>query len=506
MSKYGSRDSLVHQASTDRLQNVAIKQQIIEKRRKEIAESSEYSRILKKLNDEGIELIWSSGSDIPMRIAVILAAEEDSSQFLSTILMEYEANNIRMKHLEIRPERERNGSYMVSDMKKNSKVKFEIFTDCECTKNAFLNTAKCLSDQYHIERLNVYNNTDGPLGKIQWFPKHIADLDKCYHCVVKYEPTSDPRHPGYGDESYIQRREQLNIIAKAYKYGENLPDIEYSPEEHKTWEIVFSKLKSLHQSHTCFEYQQNFRQMELEGLLEPSRIPKLSLINKYLKRTTGFTLRPCGGLLSARDFLASLAFRVFQTTVYIRHHSSPHHSPEPDLIHEFIGHCPMFADPLIAQFSQQIGLLSLGATDEQIEQLATVYWFIIEFGLCRQNEQLKAIGAGLLSSYGELMHACSDKPQHEAFDPQRTALQHYEDSDYQPLYFVADSVIDAVAKLRVFAQNFQRPFGIIYDPYTESIEIIKEIKDLKNGLNRFKSELSLFAEAVEVLSKNMIDK
>ncbi|MCP9262282.1 Tyrosine 3-monooxygenase [Dirofilaria immitis] len=469
MSKYGSRDSLVHQASTDRLQNVAIKQQIIEKRRKEIAESSEYSRVnFKKLNDEGIELIWSSGSDIPMRIAVILAAEEDSSQFLSTILMEYEANNIRMKHLEIRPERERNGSYMVSDMKKIQKI---------------------------LQSISV-----------QWFPKHIADLDKCYHCVVKYEPTSDPRHPGYGDESYIQRREQLNIIAKAYKYGENLPDIEYSPEEHKTWEIVFSKLKSLHQSHTCFEYQQNFRQMELEGLLEPSRIPKLSLINKYLKRTTGFTLRPCGGLLSARDFLASLAFRVFQTTVYIRHHSSPHHSPEPDLIHEFIGHCPMFADPLIAQFSQQIGLLSLGATDEQIEQLATVYWFIIEFGLCRQNEQLKAIGAGLLSSYGELMHACSDKPQHEAFDPQRTALQHYEDSDYQPLYFVADSVIDAVAKLRVFAQNFQRPFGIIYDPYTESIEIIKEIKDLKNGLNRFKSELSLFAEAVEVLSKNMIDK
>ncbi|VDP21253.1 unnamed protein product, partial [Onchocerca flexuosa] len=264
-----------------------------------------------------------------------------------------------------------------------------------------------------------------------WFPKHISDLDKCYHCIVKYEPTSDPRHPGYGDEA-----------------GDNLPNIEYSPEEHKTWETVFKKLKSLHHSHTCFEYQQNFQQMELEGLLEPTRIPKLSLINKYLQRRTGFTLRPCAGLLSARDFLASLAFRVFQTTMYIRHHASPHHSPEPDLIHEFIGHCPMFADPFIAQFSQQIGLLSLGATDEQIEQLATLYWFTIEFGLCRQNDQLKAIGAGLLSSYGELMHACSDKPQHEAFDPQRTALQPYEDSDYQPLYFVADSIFDATIKLR----------------------------------------------------------
>ncbi|EFO26336.1 tryptophan hydroxylase 1 [Loa loa] len=506
MSKFGRRDSLVRQASLDRLQNAAIKQQNVEKHRKEIAESPEYARILKELNDEGIELIWSFDADVPIRIAVVLAAEEDSAQFLSTILMEYEMNGVRLKHLEIRPEQERNGSYMMMDSKKNLKVKFEIFTDCECTKDAFLKAAKCLAGRYHIRRLNIYNSTDGSLEKIPWFPKHISDLDKCYHCVIKYEPTSDPRHPGYGDKAYIQRREQLNAIAKAYKYGEKLPDIEYTPEEHKTWEVVFNKLKSLHPSHTCVEYQQNFRQMELEGLLESTRIPKLSLIDRYLQSRTGFKLRPCAGLLSARDFLAGLAFRTFQTTIYIRHHGSPHHSPEPDLIHEFIGHCPMFADPLIAQFSQQIGLLSLGATDEQIEQLATVYWFTVEFGLCRQNGQLKAIGAGLLSSYGELMHACSDKPQHEVFNPQRAALQKYEDFDYQPLYFVADSIFDAVTKLRVFAQNFQRPFMVTYDPYTDSVEVIRGIEDLKDGLNRFKGELSSFTEAVEVLSKNTAKK
>uniref|UniRef100_A0AAF5PX54 Biopterin-dependent aromatic amino acid hydroxylase family profile domain-containing protein n=1 Tax=Wuchereria bancrofti TaxID=6293 RepID=A0AAF5PX54_WUCBA len=506
MSKFGRRENLVHQASFDRLQNATLKQESVKKHRKEIAESPEYARILKELNDEGIELIWSSGTNVPMRIAVVLAAEEDSVEFLSSILVEYEMNGIRLKHLEILPAQERNGSYIVADIKKNLKVKFEIFADCECTKDAFLNTTKCLADRYHILRLNVYNSTDGSIEKIPWFPKHISDLDKCYHCVVKYEPTSDPRHPGYGDKTYIQRREQLNDIAKEYKYGEKLPEIEYSSEEHKTWEVVFNKLKSLHSSYTCIEYQQNFRQMELEGLLEPTRIPKLSLINKYLQRKTGFTLRPCAGLLSARDFLASLAFRVFQTTIYVRHYGSPHHSPEPDLIHEFIGHCPMFADPLIAQFSQQIGLLSLGATDEQIEQLATVYWFTVEFGLCRQNGQLKAIGAGLLSSYGELMHACSDKPQHEAFDPQRTALQKYEDFDYQPLYFVADSIFDAVTKLRVFAQNFQRSFVVTYDPYTESVEVIREMQDLKDGLNRFKGELSSFTEAVEALSKNIAKK
>mmetsp|Transcript_2790 Transcript_2790/g.7494 ORF Transcript_2790/g.7494 Transcript_2790/m.7494 type:complete len:156 (-) Transcript_2790:275-742(-) len=153
----------------------------------------------------------------------------------------------------------------------------------------------------------------------------------------------------------------------------------------------------------------------------------------------------------------------------------------------------MFANKDFCDFSQEIGLASLGASDEDIVKLARCYWFSVEFGLCREfdaqtgEDRMKAYGAGLLSSFGELEHAVGEngddeaKPQIESWDPSRAAMQEFPITTYQPLYFVADSLSDAKIKMRKHCEGLPRPFFAQYNPHTQTVIIDRQIKRMEIG-------------------------
>eukprot|EP00835_Amoeboradix_gromovi_P001093 NODE_43_length_28809_cov_0.237200.p12 type:complete len:298 gc:universal NODE_43_length_28809_cov_0.237200:1755-2648(+) len=206
----------------------------------------------------------------------------------------------------------------------------------------------------------------------QFFPRQLRDLDTFADKVLSYGMELKADHPGFKDPDYRKRRSEITEKAKTYRTGMPLPHVNYTSDELKTWSTVYTKLTELFPTHACAEHQKVFPLLVRHCGYSANKIPQIHDISIFLKSCTGFTLRPVMGLLSSRDFLNGLAFRVFHSTQYIRHHSKPLYTPEPDVCHELLGHVPMFADADFADFSQEIGLASLGATDEDIKKLATV--------------------------------------------------------------------------------------------------------------------------------------
>ncbi|XP_062851650.1 tyrosine hydroxylase 2 [Trichomycterus rosablanca] len=432
----------------------------------------------------GDSLVFEEKSGkVILHLLLVLKSEKNAGFFKAAKV--FENFGVKLVHVESRT----GGSY------KRSSDELEICVQCElhCSDtDTFINALKRVTDDVCLIKDE----------RVTWFPRKIGDLDKCNHVITKYDPDLDQDHPGFSDPEYRKRRAFFSQVAFNYKQGDPLPHIEYTPEEIATWKEVYTTLTSIYPTHACRQFQEGMGQLEKECGYGEDRIPQLKDVSTFLKEKTGFQLRPVVGLLSARDFLASLAFRVFQCTQYIRHSSSPTHSPEPDCCHELLGHIPMLMDKDFAEFSQEIGLASLGASDEDIEKLSTLYWFTVEFGLCKENGEVKAYGAGLLSSYGELMYSLSNEPEYKPFIPAETAVQPYQDQTFQPVYFVSQSFEDAKDKMRQYSSTIQKPFSIRYDPYTCSMEVLDNLCKIQNVLGQMREDLKIVQSALEKLDQS----
>ena len=245
------------------------------------------------------------------------------------------------------------------------KRKFDFFVDLEGSTSD-TNVAKLLDALKPMtDKLLVLDEK-----RVHWFPRHISELDLIANRVLDAGTDLQADHPGFQDPVYRARRAVLAQKAIQHKWDQEIPHIDYTADETTVWTAVWSQMEGLWEQYACKEYLKSLQLMKDHCGYSRESIPQPAVISEFLKRRTNFQLRPVAGLLSSRDFLNGLAFRVFFSTQYIRHHSKPLYTPEPDICHELLGHAPMFADADFADFSQEIGLASLGASDEDVEKLA----------------------------------------------------------------------------------------------------------------------------------------
>ena len=243
-----------------------------------------------------------------------------------------------------------------------------------------------------------------------------------------------PDHPGFRDLEYRARRNRIAQLALSYQPGEEIPEAPYSKEEHQVWRAVWHALEPAHHAHACAEYKAAVRRLAFA----PDRIPQLREVNEKVQAISGFRLEPVAGLVEPRVFLESLASGTFLCTQYIRHHSTPLYTPEPDVVHEIVGHAVTLASKRLAEINRLFGkAVKRTSSLEALNRLSRVYWFTIEFGVLRENGSVKAYGTGLLSSAGELeaMHNAELRP----LDLEAASRHEYDPTHFQPVLFCADS-------------------------------------------------------------------
>ncbi len=219
----------------------------------------------------------------------------------------------------------------------------------------------------------------------------------------------------------------------------------YTPEQHELYRRLHERQTAQLPGLACDEFIDAVRHL---GAADT--IPRFEDINAKLQPATGWQIVAVPGLIPEEAFFALLAERRFPVTEWLRKPEEFDYVVEPDVFHDLYGHVPLLFNPVFADYMQAYGAGGLKASRlDACELLARLYWYTVEFGLIHTDKGLRAYGAGILSSAGELRHSVrSPEPRRVAFDLRRLMRTRYKIDSYQATYFVIDAfeqLFDATA-------------------------------------------------------------
>jgi phenylalanine-4-hydroxylase len=219
----------------------------------------------------------------------------------------------------------------------------------------------------------------------------------------------------------------------------------FTDDDHAVWDLLFARQLALLGSRVVSPFLDG---IDLLRLSHPG-VPDLDELNAILEPRTGWRTVAVTGLVPDHIFFAMLSERIFPVGNFIRKREQLDYLEEPDCFHDLFGHIPMLANHDFAAMVEHVGQLG-GAmiAVRQVERVSRIYWHSVEFGLAREGGELKILGAGLASSFGEAHFSLeSEDVERRPFSVPRAARTAYRNDVFQPLYLVSESLEQTVREI-----------------------------------------------------------
>lgn len=219
----------------------------------------------------------------------------------------------------------------------------------------------------------------------------------------------------------------------------------FTAEDHSVWDLLFARQVELLGSRVVSPFLDG---IDLLRLSHPG-VPELAELNAILQPRTGWRTVAVPGLVPDETFFGMLSERVFPVGNFIRSREQLDYLEAPDCFHDLFGHIPMLANHDFAEMAEHIGRLGLAAiAAEQGDRAARLYWHSVEFGLALEMHELKILGAGLASSFGESHFSLeSGEVERLPFSAERAVNTPYRHDAFQPRYLVSSSLEHTIAEV-----------------------------------------------------------
>jgi len=220
----------------------------------------------------------------------------------------------------------------------------------------------------------------------------------------------------------------------------------FTAEDHAVWDLLFARQVELLGSRVVTPFLDG---IDLLRLSHPG-VPDVEGLNAILTPRTGWRVLAVPGLVPDEAFFAMLSERVFPVGNFIREREQLDYLEAPDCFHDMFGHIPMLAHHDFAEMARHIGQLGMAAIAAgKGERVARIYWHSVEFGLAREGSELKILGAGLASSFGEAHFSLEDATvERLPFSVAKAIGTAYKHDAFQPRYLVSRSLEQAIAEIR----------------------------------------------------------